>query len=91
MNDEKITELIIGISSKLGSIESKLTSVCESMLKHENRLTKLEDRISDIQTKGAPFKDDLLKLLVKCLMVSAVTIASLAGAGSLLGKISGAF
>lgn len=99
MNEEKITEYFIDISTKLGSIKQNLSDLSETILKHESRLTLLEQNFhkhlldvannSNNNNNNSSFKNEIIKLLCKCLLVGSVTIASLSGAGGVLKMIFG--
>lgn len=96
MNEEKITEFFIDISTKLGSIQQNLKDLSETILKHESRLTLLEQNFQkhllDVANNGggnSSFKNDIIKLLSKCVLVGSVTVASLSGAGGILKMIFG--
>ena len=47
MNDERVEELLFTISNKLSSIEAKVTSTQETLLRHESRITSIEDKIGN--------------------------------------------
>lgn len=98
MNEEKITELFIDISTKLGSIQQNLSDLSETILKHEARLTILEQNFQkhllEVAKCGgvdnhSSFKNEIIRLLCKCLLIGSVTIASLSGAGGILKLIFG--
>lgn len=91
MNEERVEELLFSISGKLSSIEAKLTSTQETLLRHESRITCIEDKIGKCslhqkESKG-DFKDQLLMILSKSLIVALVTLATITGAGSIIPKI----
>lgn len=95
MNEEKITEFFIDISTKLGSIQQNLKGLSDIILKHESRLTLLEqnfqkhllDVANNINNNNSSFKNEVIKLLCKCLLIGSLTIASLSGAGGILKMI----
>ena len=96
MNEEKITEYFIDISTKLGSIQQNLSDLSETILKHESRLTLLEQNFHKHLLEAAnninnhsSFKNEIIKLLCKGILVGSVTIASLSGAGGILKMIFG--
>ena len=99
MNEEKITEYFIDISTKLGSIQQNLSDLSETILKHESRLTLLEQSFHkhllevanniNNNNNNSSFKNEVIKLLCKCLLIGSVTIASLSGAGGILKMIFG--
>lgn len=98
MNEERITEYFIDISTKLGSIQQNLSDLSETILKHESRLTILEQsfhkhllevaKCSGVNSNSS-FKNEIIKLLCKGVLVGSVTIASLSGAGGILKMIFG--
>ena len=81
MNDEKITEFFIKLNGELQALNANMRNVLDKLTNHEQRLTNLE------QKKGADWKNQLLMLLAKAAVIGAVSIGSLVGAGSLIGKI----
>lgn len=96
MNEEKITEYFIDISTKLGSIQQNLSDLSETILKHESRLTLLEQKfhkhlldVANTNNNNSSFKNEIIKLLCKGVLVGSVTIASLSGAGGILKMIFG--
>ena len=93
MTDERTEELLFDINGKLASIETKLDGMSETLLKHESRLTMIEQNfsrhISCCNGNEASFKDKMLELLGKCLIIGLTVIASLTGAGSLIVRIVG--
>lgn len=82
MQDSKLTELIIKISTELAALNANMNNVLSTLAKHETRLTELENgKIS--------LKDTVIQWLAKGLVASILTVASLAGAGGLIIKIFG--
>lgn len=73
-------KLLVEINKSIGELSGKLQMALDKLVQHEGRITRLE-------SGGASFKDDMMRLLVKALTVSVVTIASLTGAGALLKNI----
>lgn len=73
-------KLLVEINKSIGELSGKLQMALDKLVQHEGRITRLE-------SGGASFKDDMMKLLVKALTISVVTIASLTGAGALLKNI----
>lgn len=93
MNEERVEELLFSISGKLSSIEAKLTSTQETLLRHESRITCIEDKIGKCSLHqkeskgGGDFREQLLMILSKSLIVALVTLATITGAGSIIPKI----
>ena len=88
MNEDQ-SRILIQISQQLGEIFGEMKSVLEQLARHEERLTKLESVKIDascVQTKES-FKDELLKMLVKCLLVAVTAIGGLVGAAPILAQI----
>lgn len=91
MNDERVEELLFTISNKLSSIEAKVTSTQETLLRHESRITSIEDKIGNCYRSNkneSSLKDQLLALLAKSVVIALTALATLAGAGSMLPKIA---
>ena len=92
MNDERVEELLFAISNKLSSIEAKVTSTQETLLRHESRITSIEDKIGNCYRSNnendSSLKDQLLALLAKSVVIALTALATLAGAGSMLPKIA---
>lgn len=53
----------------------------EKLTEHESRITQLE------RGGGQSFKEDILQLTLKTLMIAVITIASLTGGGALIKQI----
>lgn len=91
MNDERVEELLFTISNKLSSIEAKVTSTQETLLRHESRITSIEDKIGNCYRSNkndSSLKDQLLALLAKSVVIALTALATLAGAGGILPKIA---
>lgn len=58
MNDERVEELLFTISNKLSSIEAKVTSTQETLLRHESRITSIEDKIGNCYYSNGNNKND---------------------------------
>ena len=86
MNDDRIIELVIAIKTSLASIETKVDGIQTTLQNHESRIYNLEKTDS---SRDSTFKNDILKLLVKAILVSVCGFATLAGAGSVIAKIIG--
>ena len=88
MNEEQ-SRILIQISQQLGEIFGEMKSVLEQLARHDERLTKLENVKSDavcIQAKDS-FKDELLKMLAKCLLLTITAIGSLVGAAPIISQM----
>ena len=88
MNEDQ-SSILIQISQQLGEIFGEMKSVLGQLARHEERLTKLENVKSEavcVQAKDS-FKDELLKMLAKCLLVSITAIGSLVGAAPIISQI----
>ena len=94
MNDERVEELLFTISNKLSSIEAKVTSTQETLLRHESRITSIEDKIGNCYRSNgnnkndSRLKDQLLALLAKSVVIALTALATLAGASGILPKIA---
>lgn len=86
MNEDKLTELIITIKTSLASIETKVDGIQTTLQNHESRIQNLEKTDS---SSDSTFKNDILRLLAKAILISVCGFATLAGAGSVIAKILG--
>lgn len=86
MMDDRMTEFIIAIKTSLASIETKVDGIQATLQNHESRIQNLEKTDS---SNDSTFKDDILKLLAKAILISVCGFATLAGAGSVIAKING--
>lgn len=82
MQDSKLTDLIIKISTELAALNANMTTVLGTLAKHETRLLELEKSKTSL-------KDTVIQWLVKGLVTAVITIGSLTGAGALLAKVFG--
>ena len=83
MNEDKFTELVIRITSELASLNSNMKSTLERLANHETRLMELE------RNKSGVFKEEIVRWLVKGLIVALGTIATMTGSASLIKSIFG--
>ena len=79
---QEITGLFVQMSASLGSIDSKLTAVCDKLASHEQRITTLEK-------KDGGIKENIVKWLVMALIGTVSVIVSLTGAGGILKQLMG--
>ena len=79
--DENIASILIDIKGNLGELSGQLKVAMEKLTEHEVRLTQLE------RGGGQSFKEDILQLTLKTLMIAVITIASLTGGGALIKQI----
>ena len=87
MTQTDLTKLAFEISNNLAALNSKFDSVMAKLADHEARLHELE-HANEVEN-DYNFKDELLKLLAKTVMISIVVLGSVVGAGGLIGKILG--
>ena len=94
MTGNKIEELLVELLQKVSSIDALLANSQSILKDHEHRIDVLE-RHPSIQigqdamssTKDSDIKSNLLLLLAKSLLISLVSIGTLAGAGTILSTI----
>lgn len=86
MDEDRITEFIITIKTSLASIETKVDGIQTTLQNHESRIQNLEKTDS---SSDSTFKNDILRLLAKAILISVCGFAALAGAGSVIAKIIG--
>ena len=79
MTDEKMTELVIRITSELASLNANMKQVLDKLSSHEQRISALE------QSKTS-FKDATIQWLVKGLIAAILVIGSLTGSVGLIQK-----
>ena len=84
--DDRMTEFIIAIKTSLASIETKVDGIQATLQNHESRIQNLE---KNDQSNDSSFKNDMLKLLSKAILISVCGFATLTGAGSVIAKILG--
>ena len=91
LENDKLTELIITIRSELSVLNAQsketlesISKALESIANHESRLTKLE-----VKESSGGFKNDILALAVKGLVISICALGTLAGAGTIIAKAIG--
>lgn len=90
MTEEKIEEFLFQINGTLSKIETKLGSVCEVLAQHENRITNLENNRNSHQGSGrdeGKWKNELLMLLAKSVIIGITVIGSLVGSSSLISQV----
>lgn len=80
MNDEKTLEMFLKLMEEL---HANTTALKEMLANHETRITVLE------KDKGGDWKNQLLMLLAKALVIGAVCVGSLVGAGGIISKVLG--
>lgn len=82
MTDEKMTELIIKITSELASLNANMKGVLDKLTGHEQRISALE------QGKVG-LKDNIVKWLVIALIGSIGIIATLTGSAAIIKSMLG--
>ena len=81
--EDKITEFIIRIETKLSSIETKVDGIIDQLKDHSQRIQRLE------QSSGSSLKSNLLEFALKAIIGLVAVVAALSGAGGILSKILG--
>ena len=79
----KLSEKIDRVLDKL---DTKFSAFDEKLHDHEVRIVVLEKQPAEAKKD---WKNEVIMLLVKALIIGGVSIASLVGAGGLLGKMIG--
>ena len=94
MTGNKIEELLVELLQRVSSIDTLLTNSQSILKDHERRIDVLERNPSNqigkdttSSTKDGDIKSNLLLLLAKSLLISLVSIGTLAGAGTILSNI----
>ena len=81
MNDTDHLGIWVKISTQIGELNGFIKTALDKLADHEKRLDDLE------RGKGASFKDEAVKWLVRGLVASIFVIGTLTGAGTILQKI----
>ena len=82
MNEEKVTDLVIKITSELSALNTNMRNVLDKLTNHENRLMEL-----DLRDKNTSLLKQLVPWLVKGLLICLGIIGTLTGSGALLKNI----
>lgn len=81
--DDKLTEFVIRIETKLSSIETKVDGIIDQLKDHSQRIQRLE------QSSGSSLKSNLLEFALKAIIGLVAVIVALTGAGGIMTKILG--
>lgn len=81
--DDKLTEFVIRIETKLSSIEAKVDGIIDQLKDHSQRIQRLE------QSCGSSLKSNLLEFALKAIIGLVAVIVALTGAGGIMSKIFG--
>lgn len=82
MNEDKLTDLVIKITSELSALNANMRNVLEKLTGHEQRISALEQGKSSL-------KDTVITWLIKGLIASIMIIGSLTGASALIQQVLG--
>ena len=91
MNDEQIMDVIIKLSTGIAELNANMRTTLDKLAQHESRITVLEGRDGRKGSNGmnGDWKEQLLMLLAKAILIGAVSMGSLVGAGSLMKSLVG--
>lgn len=81
MGNEDHLAIFVKISTQIGELNGFIKTALDKLADHEQRLDELE------RDHGTGWKEQLLMLLAKAVVIGGVSIAALAGAGGILDKI----
>ena len=81
--DDKLTEFVIRIETKLSSIEAKVDGIIDQLKDHSQRIQRLE------QSCGSSLKSNLLEFALKAIIGLVAVIVALTGAGGIMTKFFG--
>ena len=84
-NEEKVIQAMMDISRELGVLNGNMSGVLTQLTNHNQRIQALEER--DRSAPKVDWKDEIIKLLVKCLLIGATAVAALTGASGLVGQV----
>ena len=85
--DDKVIQAMMDISRELGVLNGNMSGVLTQLTNHNQRIQALEERDRQTQTTKTDWKDEIIKLLVKCLLIGATAVAALTGASGLVGQV----
>ena len=80
MTEEKLTDIVIQITSSLSELNANMKLTLDKLTDHERR-------IDDLERQKLGIKDSVIQRLVKGLVVALLTIGSLTGASALIQKV----
>lgn len=80
MTEERLTDLVIQITSGIAELNANMKTALGKLADHERR-------IDDLEKNKLGIKDTLIQWLVKGIVVAVITIGSLTGASALIQKI----
>ena len=86
MDNEKITEFFIKLTTELASLNTNMKNVLDRLTNHENRLMELELKEKENTSKNSLFQQ-LVPFLIKGLLICLGIIGTLTGSGALLKDI----
>ena len=82
---ESLLKSMMDISTQLGTLNGNMSGVLSQLTQHNQRIQALEQR--DSQSTKTDWKEDIIKLLVKCMLIGATTVAALTGASGLVSRV----
>ena len=90
MDEKTVDSLLFTINGEVQSVSAKIDSLSDTLLRHEARITMLEKDTNAMKghsEKGLGFKDGLIQMLVKCVMIAVTALACVAGGTSIVSKM----
>lgn len=87
MNEDRLVEALERISTNVNDIKVSMAAMQTIVQQHEKRIEKLED---EKPQKNDTFKDEMLRLVAKALIISLTIIGSLTGASAMIKQVLGA-
>lgn len=82
---ESLLKSMMDISTQLGTLNGNMSGVLSQLTNHNQRIQALEER--DRTASKVDWKEDIIKLLVKCLLIGTTTVAALTGASGLVSRV----
>ena len=76
-------DIWVKISTQIGELNGFIKTALDKLADHEKRLDDLE------KGKGSSLKDSVIALSIKGLVIAIISLGSVVGAGTLIGKILG--
>lgn len=84
--DEKLTDIVISINTRLASIDAKIDNQQSQLKDHSERIRRLET-VYTVEPLKKNMKDELLSFALKAVIGLVAVVAALTGSGSILTQI----
>ena len=86
MTDDRLEEIVLKFTAAITELNANMKTTLEKLTNHEARLSILEKETKKADS-GSDFKEELVKLLSKAVIIAVTAVASLTGASGLIFKL----